>query len=710
MICHQDGWINLKGKFSKKIVVFLIAAATLIAFMPSLAYATNGLELETSHEWLTGDGSYSMASAIGDVDGDGVTEIVTAGYFYNSTFGFYEGEVNVWNWNGTSLVEEHKEIIDPGYTWSSDTRLYSVALGNVDNTTDTEIVVAGYGKFLGVQEHGLLIVLSWNGTTMERKTGWYWPDVAEQAKFFDVAIGDVDKDGTVEIIAVGYRNTTSFEAGFHGALTIWNVTGTTLKLETSFEWIISGDAEWHAVAVDDVDGDGDTEIIVTGYFYDKNLGHECAVLRICTWDGSNLNWEAGNQWYTYRNTYALDVAISDIDNDGKKEIATIGRQFNGETYYTQLRIWSWDGYTLTLRLSAESGSLGTFMSSSGKKLVISDIDGDGRNEIVIGIDVSILLFSTPTIRVVSWDGILLTTKDSKEWTNATNIEDISIGDVDADGTVEIITVGYTWIFMGPTPTQSELAIWSVSKVASSITVNVSSPSILIGSQVVISGRVTDETGDNPIPNVEVTIEFSREPLPVLVTIGKAVTNEYGEYTFTWIPDAAGNYVIRASWEGDYKHEAASASTTLTVEKASSIIVLTLSSYTVNVGDSVNVNGILYPAKTATITLRYVSPNGSISTKTVNSNDAGMFSDTFTPNQAGEWQIKAMWNGDERHKSAQSITITLVSQEPAKVDTTTPMLAIGGLIIGVIALILAVASLLRRPKKLEVAPPPQTQPQ
>ncbi|MEM1540896.1 MAG: carboxypeptidase regulatory-like domain-containing protein [Candidatus Bathyarchaeia archaeon] len=792
----------MKGKLNIKIVGFLIAATMLMAFMPNLAYASRGLELETSCEWLTGDASYSMASTIGDVDGDGATEIVTAGYFYNSTLGVYEGEVDIWHWNGTNLVEEHKEIIEPAYMWSSDTRFYSVALGNVDNTTNTEIVVVGYGKFFGTLVHSLLIVLSWNGTVMERKTGWYWPDEAGESKFFDVAIGDVDKDGTAEIIAVGYWNTTSFGTGFHGALTIWNVTGTTLKLETSFEWMVSGDAEWHAVALDDVDGDGDTEIIVTGYFYDKNLGHECAMLRICTWDGSTLNWEAGNQWYTYQDTYALNVAVSDVDADGNKEIVTIGRHFNGETYYAQLRIWSWDGYTLALRLSAESGAVGMFMSSSGKKLAINDIDGDGKNEIVIGIDISVFLFSTPIIRVLSWDGKILTTKESKEWGNATNIEDVSIGDVDADGTIEIVTIGYAWAFMMPTPTQSELAIWSVSKVASSITVSVSPSSMVIGSHVIISGRITDETGDNPIPNAEVTIEFSREPLPVLVIIGKAITNENGEYTFTWIPGAVGNYLIRATWKGDYEHEGAAATTTLTVEKAPSLITLTLSSYIAKVGDSISVSGVLYPAKTAAITLHYTKPDSSTSTSTVYSNQNGVFTDTFTVDQVGEWQIKASWSGDEQYKAAESapapLTVTKIqstlsitaSQLTVNVgeeitingaltpgqtaniiltytmpngtsttktvqststgtftytikldkagtwqvkaswagdaqhtaaestsitltaqaaDLTAPMFALGGLGLGIIALVLAVVALLMYSKKPKTAPPPPAQP-
>jgi len=789
----------MKEKLNRKFVGFLIAAMVLMTFVPEIVHASSGLTLEKNQEWLTGDDSYSFATAAGDIDGDGAIEIVTAGYFYNSTTGFYLGEVNVWNWNGTQIKEEWKEIIDPSYTWSTDTRLYSVALGNVDNDTDTEIVVAGYGKFLGVMEQGLVSVLSWNGTTMKRETGNYWPLEVNETKFFDVTIGDVDKDNTTEIIAVGYRNATSIlGTGLHGAITIWNITGTTLTLETSQEWLISGDTEWHSVAVDDLDGDGDTEIIITGYFYEKTLDHECAMLRICTWDGTNLTWESETKWYTYLDTYSVDVAIGELDDNGKKEIVTIGRHFNGENDYAQLRIWSWDGNFLTLKFSGEGGLIGPFTGTWGKTVTIDDINNDGENEIIACSDIAVLFSSTPVIRIFSWNGITLTTEDTVEWTNASNIEDVTTCDVDADGKTEVLTAGYKWQLMVVTE-KSELAIWSVSKVASSITVNVSPSSIVIGSRVTISGRVTNETGDTPIPNAEVTIEFSREPLPILVTIGKVVTNENGEYTFTWTPEAAGNYIIRVSWKGDYEHEAAAATTTLTVEKASSMIALTLSSYTATVGDSLSVSGTLYPAKAAAITLQYTKPDSSIETKTVYSNQAGFFTDTFTADQVGQWQITASWSGDDtcnaaestpvpltvtkiqstlaitasqltvnvgesitidgalapgqtanitltytmpngtittktvqstsagtftdtikldtagtwqvkaswagdtQHTTAESTTITLTAQA---VDTTTPMFALGGLGLGIIALILAAVALLIPSKKPKVTPPTQ----
>lgn len=114
----------MKKTLRKGFVTLLIAAITLMMLMPNIAYAAAGLELEKSHEWVTGNYSYVNGVAAGDIDRDNITEIVTVGYFYNSTLGYRVGEVDIWNWNGTDLTQEHAEYIVP---LSTDTRFYDVA-------------------------------------------------------------------------------------------------------------------------------------------------------------------------------------------------------------------------------------------------------------------------------------------------------------------------------------------------------------------------------------------------------------------------------------------------------------------------------------------------------------------------------------------------------------------------------------------------------
>ncbi|MDI6805435.1 MAG: hypothetical protein QMD20_02090 [Candidatus Bathyarchaeia archaeon] len=47
-----------------------IAAILLMAFMPLLAYAENGLTLEKGHEWVTDAQSHVNDVAAWDIDGD----------------------------------------------------------------------------------------------------------------------------------------------------------------------------------------------------------------------------------------------------------------------------------------------------------------------------------------------------------------------------------------------------------------------------------------------------------------------------------------------------------------------------------------------------------------------------------------------------------------------------------------------------------------
>ncbi|MGQ9640875.1 MAG: FG-GAP repeat domain-containing protein [Candidatus Bathycorpusculaceae bacterium] len=352
---------------SKKAAGLLIVAMLLMAFVPNLAYATNGLELEISYEWATDGQSYSNSVAAGDIDGDSITEMVTVGYFRNSSTHFYDGELDVWSWNGTDLTSELAEYFHSEYTGSNDTRFNAVALGNVDNETDTEIIVAGQGNFLFVisitpprvtfQEQGLLFLGSWNGSTFTREDFVKWPeDHTQKARFLDLAIGDLDKDNVTEIVAVGTVDTTpGNETDFQGVMTIWSMTPGGLNLETSYvKSITGGETIWRAVTTNDVDNDGELEIVIVGDFYDTTLNHRCAMISICAWNGSGLAWETSSQWFTYSDTYATYVTVGDIDPDGIPEIVTSGYQRSGESVNAQIRVWTWYEEVLTLKFSVKA--------------------------------------------------------------------------------------------------------------------------------------------------------------------------------------------------------------------------------------------------------------------------------------------------------------------------------------------------------------------
>jgi len=80
--------------------------------------------------------------------------------------------------------------------------------------------------------------------------------------------------------------------------------------------------------------------------------------------------------------------------------------------------------------------------------------------------------------------------------------------------------------------------------SSNISINLSSDSISKGSSVTISGEI-----DPLQPNVTVTIEYKPSGGTTWTTVGTNKTDSNSHYSYTWTPQTAGTYEIRASWAG-----------------------------------------------------------------------------------------------------------------------------------------------------------------
>ncbi len=140
---------------------------------------------------------------IDDVDHDGVLEIVTGGFTYDGEK--INSQLKIWNWNNQQLVCEG------GKEWKTDdvNEVKAISLDDVDKDGQLDIITAGlvgaYGGFGDVDvppELAQLRVWNWNGEELIQKYNEEWT-VGEGVIAWNVQTGDVDNDGTVEIIAVG---------------------------------------------------------------------------------------------------------------------------------------------------------------------------------------------------------------------------------------------------------------------------------------------------------------------------------------------------------------------------------------------------------------------------------------------------------------------------------------------------------------------------
>jgi len=104
------------------------------------------------------------------------------------------------------------------------------------------------------------------------------------------------------------------------------------------EWYMGSHTYVWSVFVDDVDNDGVKEILAGGYTHDyiRDNGQ----LRIWSWDGSTLTLEGNQFWFTVSSTYVRSVLVRDVDSDGIKETITAGYANDGTRVNGQLRVWA----------------------------------------------------------------------------------------------------------------------------------------------------------------------------------------------------------------------------------------------------------------------------------------------------------------------------------------------------------------------------------
>ena len=347
-------------------------------YAPLKIWNWNGqnITLEKGYNWA---GNLNCVYA-GDADGDGKTEIITAGRMANST-GSYTS-LRIWSWDGETLVLRG--------SYEGITVVSVVAIG-VDRDGKPEIITVG-SSFSGNQSLTQLSIWRFDGRslTLNRSIA----DDRQNARANSVCAYDLNNDGVTEIVTAGYANDLKNSTG---RLSVWQWDGQTFSLIGMEEWRmvdgyalnsaggIQGNTLVSNVKVADVDGDGFPEIVTGGFTYDGTKVE--GQLRIWNWSRGVLNLEKSQEWVNLDITQPTSVSISDVDGDGKKEIVTSGCTTGYGSFAVnaenktraELKVWSWDGDTLTLKQSKD-WIVGE--SVSAWNVGTGDVDNDGVVEIV----------------------------------------------------------------------------------------------------------------------------------------------------------------------------------------------------------------------------------------------------------------------------------------------------------------------------------------
>ena len=270
---------------SNEFILFLLLQVMLIfTFLSSISPTVDAqdevLVLEWEQHWPTygvgGTCNFGTHNFfVGDVDGDGVVELVTGGMTYSGDYhdaSEVEAPFGIWNWDGQNFTLEVYR------TWKG--LLRTIYASDLDGDGKPEIITGGYVSNI-TDSSSLTQIWSWDNEDLVLRSSF------EGVSAASIHVGDLDGDGIAEIFAAGtiVRNSTAF-----ARLCILRWDGENISLLKSYEWCTGEDAGAKSVRVSDLDNDGAVEVVTGGY--DHGLTNSSGQLRVWQWDGEELQLKA----------------------------------------------------------------------------------------------------------------------------------------------------------------------------------------------------------------------------------------------------------------------------------------------------------------------------------------------------------------------------------------------------------------------------------
>ncbi len=323
-------------------------------------YSSEGWELQWSHDY-GGMGHSQLAQPVGDLDADGVNEIIVGGYEN-------EGWCRILSYDAAqqTYVEEYSWYV-PGGSYRIPTGACIFDL-NEDGTL--ELVVAwGFTGADGVYAY------TWDGATLTTLDCYNGVGVDF---LYDVYACDYNDDGHVEVMVSNAPNMGTSQ--WHVYALRWEVDH--FVAEAFWACPNGASCECPMVWGGDVDNDQKTEIIADV----SNDGSYTPGTWALNWNAETEDWDAVPVWTDYGGVTVYGVGIADIDEDGTPEIG-VGSYGGTPSGW----LFEWNGATYDLVWHGEYPGGEPVIES----VALGDADNDGHQEFVFG---------TQQVHIIAWNG------------------------------------------------------------------------------------------------------------------------------------------------------------------------------------------------------------------------------------------------------------------------------------------------------------------
>lgn len=295
---------------------------------------------------------------------------------------------------------------DAKVDFSSGTNVGTVALGDIDGDGKADIVQTNQGS-------NSVTILRNNSSTGDISFDFNTTTLTTGSQPYFAAVGDLDNDGLLDIAV------TNFAAA---SVSVFRNTSTAGNVSFAAKIDFPTGSNPTSVAIRDLDNDGKAEMVVS-----NSSGNSVSVRRNTSVPGAisfaaNVNFTTGGN--------PNEVALADVDGDGKAEIVTANSSTN--TVSILRNTSSAGGLTFAAKKDYPAGT-------TPKGVAIGDLNGDGKPELAV---LNLGSFSSATFSVYRNNCSPGTISFAKnDFSTGGSAQRIAIADMDGNGVPDIATAG-----------------------------------------------------------------------------------------------------------------------------------------------------------------------------------------------------------------------------------------------------------------------------